>query len=341
MNMPTSNAFIANVDALLREPLKMPREATLAGNRVIGCLGPEIPVALILGSGALPLALRGGIAPTPLADRILESAFSPNARAVTEQWLLGQLDFLDGVVFSRADDSSQRLYYYLCELQRRGLCKGPRPLLFDIARIARSTSTAHTLESHRRLAAELGADSAEISRANERIARREAVLEEVRARAQANAPLPGGLAWKIRRAASLDWRESFDDDARRWLTAAPALVKPLRIVLAGSAPPDDALHVAIEAAGGSVVAEFTEVSPVLAMRQDAGWALTRARDAGADAVIFWLIEEDEALPWEISRQMGRLREKSVPALMLSRQPWSVDDTARAQVKEFISEKVLP
>src|SRR5690349_16233498 len=155
MPMSTSNTFLAHVDALLREPLRMARDATLSGNRVIGCLGPEIPLAPILGSGALPLALRGADTPTPQAHRILDSAFSPNARAVTEQWLAGQLDFLDGVVFSRADDSSQRLYYYLCELQRRGLCGGPRPMLYDIARIARPTSTAHTLESRRRLEAEL------------------------------------------------------------------------------------------------------------------------------------------------------------------------------------------
>ena len=41
-------------------------------------------------------------------------------RSIAEQWLTGELDFLDAVVFPRSDDSAQRLYYYLCELQRRG-----------------------------------------------------------------------------------------------------------------------------------------------------------------------------------------------------------------------------
>jgi hypothetical protein len=357
-NMVPSTGFIPHVESLSGDPLRTARQIAGAGNRVVGHVGDDVPPALILASGALPLSLRsGGLASTPQADRILESAFSPMAREVTERWLSGELDFLHSVVFSRADDSSQRLYYYLCELQRRGQCSGPRPLLYDIARIARPTSVGHTRDSTRKLAAELAVDAAKLAPAMERVARRETILDDLRAHRRQDAPLPGSLGWRVQRAAAFDWRESFDDAARDWLRGPPTLSSPRRLILVGNAPTDASLHLAVEAAGGSVVADFTDPSrlpagaitldaladavhaqrsPVLAMRDDASWTMARAREARAEAVIFWLIEEDEALPWEIARQMNRLRAEGVPALLLARQPWSVDDHARAQVREFVS-----
>jgi hypothetical protein len=81
------------------------------------------------------------------ADRFVESSFTPELRLIVEKWLDGSLDHLDAVIFSRGDDSGQRVYYYLCELQRRGLCRGPRALLFDVATLARTASIEHTLDS--------------------------------------------------------------------------------------------------------------------------------------------------------------------------------------------------
>ena len=64
--------------------------------------------------------------------------FAPWARAILEGWAAGDYDGLGQVVFSRADDSTQRLYYYLCELQRRGLVGGPEALILDIAKVPRA-----------------------------------------------------------------------------------------------------------------------------------------------------------------------------------------------------------
>ena len=123
---------------------------------------------------------------------------------------------------------------------------------------------------------------------------------------------------------------------------------------------DDTLHRGIEGAGGSVVLELTSTlpghapggvsnsldsladhfqtqrSPVLAMRDDPEWVVRCAREANAHAVVFWLIEEDEAMPWEISRQMRLLREKGMPTLLLTRQHWIADESARKQVGDFIA-----
>lgn len=359
MNSQSANPM-DHVSALIGDPLSAARDAARAGSRVIGYYGNDIPVALILAAGALPVRLRAAPrSQTPRADLYLESAHSPELRALVEQWLAGELEFIETVIFPRSDDSAQRVYYYLCELQRRGACAGPRPLLYDVAGIGRPVSVDYTRESTRRLARDLGANQDQLPQALRRVADREKLASDIRARCAANPPLPGSLAWAVARAGGSDWRVTFDDLARRWLGAAISLPGARRIVLAGDLLPDASLHEAIESAGGSVVLELTESAadehpaspplldaladqfharrtPVRAMREDAHWAVSNARSGRADAVIFWLAEEDESLPWEIARQMRNLATAGIPALALTRQPWKPDHTALQRVSEFVA-----
>jgi hypothetical protein len=352
--------YLGYVDGLLADPLRIARAGADAGSKIVGYFGDEIPVSLIAASGALPVRVRGQAGrPTPRADGFMESAFSPSLRAIAEQWLEGDLNFLSAMVFPRSDDSAQRLYYYFCELQRRGRCAGPRPVLYDIAKIARPASIAHSRDSTRRLAEELGMDASLLAASRRRVAQREALLATLRSRRHEATPLAGALAWRVHQAAEYDWREDFDDATRQWLLTAPTLRSPLRVALAGDATPDDSLHRAIEAAGGSIVLELTESlpgiesadapeldaiadhfqsrrGPVLAMRDDPSWVARCAATVHADAVLFWLIEEDEALPWEVSRQMRALREQGIPTLLLTRQHWVADERARQQVNEFMT-----
>jgi hypothetical protein len=359
MSTPVTDT-VQHLHTLIADPLHVARTAARGGARVIGYLGSDVPVALIAASGALPLRLRGVAgADTTHADRYLESAYSPESRAVAEQWLRGELDFIDAVVFPRTDDSAQRLYYYLCELQRRGLCAGPRPLLFDVANLARPMSAAYTRESTHRLAQELGTSGSALGPALSRLARREMVAEQVREHRAACAPLAGSLAWAWERVSACDWREEFDALTLRWLAGSPRLSASRRLLLAGDPSPDGAVHRAIEAAGGSVVMDLTEClpdtppaptanidsvadhvglrrNPVLAMRENPDWVVACARGARADAVLFWLIEEDESMPWEIARQMRLLDAAGIPALLLSRQPWQAGEAPLSRVQEFVA-----
>ncbi|HEY6123418.1 MAG TPA: 2-hydroxyacyl-CoA dehydratase family protein, partial [Steroidobacteraceae bacterium] len=258
MNAQVPN-YLDHVQCLLVEPLLAARAAARTGTRVVGYIGNDVPVALILAANALPVRLRCDARPsTARADQFLESAFAPEMRSIFEQWLAGELAFVDSVVFPRTDDSAQRLYYYLCELQRRGLCGGPRPLLYEVADIARASSSGYTRESTHRLAQALGTREDLLPSAAQRIAQREALLAEIRARRAAKSPLAGSLGWRVDHANSCDWREEFDTATHHWLKEAPALSGPRRILLAGDPPPDDSLHRVIEDAGGTVVLELTE-----------------------------------------------------------------------------------
>ena len=364
MNAQHSN-YLDTIQALLVDPLQAARAAARGGARVIGYIGNDVPVALIAAANALPVRLRGDArSSTARADQFLESAHAPEMRGIAQQWLAGELDFIDAVVFPRTDDSAQRVYYYLCELQRRHLCGGPRPLLYDVADIGRPSSTGYTRESTRRLARELGTREDQLVAAAQRISQRELLLHEIRSRRAAGQPLAGSLGFRVDRASTSDWRDEFDGAARRWLAETPGLSETRRILLAGDAPPDESLHRAVESAGGTVVLELTESvpgeispqpeidaiadhfharrNPVREMRVNGEWVASRARHARVDAVLFWLIEEDESLPWEIARQMRSLEQARIPALLLSRQPWHVPERSLNQVREFVAAvKVKP
>jgi hypothetical protein len=319
--------------------------------RVIGYVGAESPVELIIAADALPLRLRGLVdGATPHADEYLERSFVPQSRSIAEQWLTGALDFLEAVVFPRSDDSAQRLYYYMCELRRRKRCGGPEPLLYDIAAIERSTSREYTIEATRRLASSLRVQESKLADAIQRVARREALIQRATA-----ADHLGSAAFRLARASSCDWHESFD--AALAAHVVPPAAQRKRLILAGSSPPDDRLHLAVEAGGGTIARTLTEatppaigaatnvwesiaeryrhtLSPALSMRLSSQWLVDQARETHASGAILWLIEEDEALPWEVAAQVRALESARIPVLNLTRQAWRASPVTLDAVREF-------
>jgi hypothetical protein len=280
----------ALVDAVLGEPLAGARAHRASGGRVIGMVGADIPVEVVLASAAMPLQLPVlADHPTPLADRYLEPGFSPAARSIAQQWLSGAFDFLQAVVFSRSDDSAQRLYYYLCELQRRGGTAGPRPMLFDVAKIRRQTSRRHTEDSTVRLANELGCDFTAIPDAIERRNRRRRLLEALALLRESQAAPSGPEVEQLSRAMDLAFGLEFDTAFAAWLERPRAVHTGARLILAGSVPPDERLHSAVEAAQGRIVDEVGDHSlarfgaPIVGAAAD---ATARAGAGAADATHF-------------------------------------------------------
>jgi hypothetical protein len=170
--------------------------------------------------------------------------------------------------------------------------------------------------------------------------------------------LPGSTAFNILRAAELDWSELFDQALSAWLTNPPLAQSTPRVLLAGSVPPDDRLHRAVESANGTIVAELVEtqhvsrigkdgdivgalalrhhdgVSPAQQMLRSPTWILDQARATHAQGVIIWLIEEDEALPWELAAQTRELHAAKLPVLALTRQQWRAD-AALESITHFV------
>jgi|HigsolmetaAR201D_1030396.scaffolds.fasta_scaffold00059_25 hypothetical protein len=329
-------SFTTTIDQALAAPL-----AIAAERPAVGYIGADVPVELILAAGKQPIRLRGskGLA-TPRADRFVEASFSLETRRIAEQWLAGELDALEAVVFSRSDDSAQRLYYYICELQRIQACRGPKPLLFDVATLPRATSLAHTIDSTRRLAAELGTVADRLPQAIEQAACRRALLARLQ-RERLEGRLLGSLAQRIVRALELRWDAALDEAALRWLDTLEATSARRRLVLVGSEPLDEALHVAVEAAGATIVAEINEASDIEATpsASDDPFAklaayyserTRRARDRlrradalgehvqtlRADGAILWLLSTDTGIAWAAPRIEQALRTAGCAVLEL-------------------------
>lgn len=337
------------VARLLQDPLCVAREAAQAGQRVVGYVGPDVPVEIILASGAVPVRLAADPDPrTPNADRFVERAFTPVIRSIAEQWASGRLDFLDRLVLPRSDDSAQRLYYYLCELQRRQPRNAPAPVIYDTSATERPGSATHAIAGTLKLARELGATESELPRAIDEVKEHNAALREISARQRSTRPLRGSVAVGLARALHFCWNAQFRQDVRTHLAHLPVASGSKRILLVGNAGPDDRLHRAIENGGATVVGELTDANwfaervseealvnslEALGHRAHeratlAQWLarpeetlLHVARSVRADAAVIWLIEEESALGWVLPHQLASLRRASFPTLALTRQSW--------------------
>jgi hypothetical protein len=282
-------------------------------------VGPNLPQDLLRASGrhagALPFDPN---APTPRADAWLESKFAPWARSILQAWSDGGYDHLEQVVFSRADDSAQRLYYYICELQRRGLVAGPEPLILDIAKIPRQSSVERTVFAVRTLGTRLGVDAELLSRG---------IAECNRLRVADRAD-PEGRVCLLAGTPPPDLRlhEAVSDTG--FTPLGPTLVETwneLGETVAGDCDPFAAVGRQLHALPSGPRA-FT----------DAGAALSAAVSAAsAAAVVLWQIEEDEAQAWHLPAQRAALARSGVPALVLTRRDWLARDGAGEDIRRFL------
>jgi 2-hydroxyglutaryl-CoA dehydratase, D-component len=355
-------------DAALRDPLAAARAHAQRGGRVIGYVGSEIPVELIIAANAFPLRLpsfaNGSVG---AADDYLESSFMPEVRSICEQYLQGVFDFAHAIIFPRSNDSAQRLYYYLSELRRQGIARGPEPLIFDLAKIPRDTSRAHSRSSVERLASQIGAGAEALPHAiAQRNRRRELSAAASAARLDAASGCRGSVMDRIFRAADFCDAEVLDARFAAWLPHAPD-GQPhspnglLRLLLSGSAPPDERLHLAVEAAGGNVVAELGDhpsrnvAAPMIpvngsfaaiadhyqesilgsrAFVNRAAAIISLAKSGGAVGVINWLLEEEDALTWDLPAQTAALAAAGIAFLALNRRRWEASDGALEEIGQF-------
>jgi hypothetical protein len=283
-------------------------------------VGPNMPIDLLRASGrhagSLPFDPDR---PTPTADGWMESKFAPWARSILEGWAAGDYDHLGQVVFSRAEDSVQRLYYYLCELQRRGLVAGPQALILDIAKIPRESSLDRTTDCLRSLADELGVDGATLVPAIE----------------QCNRERDNFAPAQAERACLLCGTPQPDE---RLYSA---------IEQAGFAPVGQTLPQTWAALGPRV--ELAEGDPIAALGRQVHFSPDTPRafvDAGAQlraeiaacapqAVVLWQIEEDESQAWHLPAQRAALAASGLPSLVMTRRDWLARDGAAEEIAAFL------
>ena len=56
---------------------------------------------------------------------------------------------------------------------------------------------------------------------------------------------------------------------------------------------------------------------------------------GAEAVVLWQIEEDEAQAWHLPSQRAALAREGLPALVMTRRDWLARDGAADEIAGFL------
>jgi hypothetical protein len=339
------------LSAVLGDPL-----GAASAGRALGYVGLDIPPDLLLAretaSCHLPLRIPRD---TSRTSGWLESSFPPWAHSILESWWQGEFHCIDQVIFSRGDDACHRLYYYICELQRQGRIAGPQPLVFDVARIPRDSSRHYTANALRELASRLGIDAAAMRRGVLKANEWRQLFAEIRRQRR-------GLGSFYERLV----RASLYTDPGRLLQGwQPDDPEPSRgrIILGGSSPPDDRIHLTVERAGWTVVEELYDRGlrrlgvEVDATAQDlpqavaerwlehhltprdffdpAAALLEAVQRTRAVAAIVWCTREDEALAWQVAAQRTALERSGIPALVLVARSWAFDDGADEEIKSFL------
>lgn len=292
-------------------------------NSLIASVGADVPVELLAATGRYAGPLGWNIdRDFPRASQWLESKYAPWAFSILEDWAAGAFDHLDAVVFSRADDNAQRLYYYLCELRRRGLVAGPEPLILDIARIARSSSEERCIAALLALAKRLGVDDAALEQA--------IVAANVRRRSAAVPPPSSAPTCLLAGSAPPDRRVHAMIEAAGWQPAGEVLGEIWARL--GDAV-DEATGDPFAALGRRLHGErfgsrgFYDRNEAL---------LAQVRDCGAGAVVLWYIEEDEAEVWHLPTRRRALEAAGIPALVLTRADWRARDGIDARIATFLN-----
>ena len=285
---------------------------------MIASVGPCLPLAVLRATGCyagpLPIDLGKQVG---RADAWLESKFAPWARLALQGWADGDYDHLDRVIFSRADDTAQRLYYYVCELQRRGFIAGPQAVIFDIALVDRPSSLARTGSKVRELAALLAVDEAAIAAALPGPDPLPAAASDGPLCIIAGSPLPDHRLHEA--AAAAGFRAEGQTLTDFW-TFEPA-IEP------GQADPLEAIARSLHL-GATGPRSFAE----------RGAALARSlAHSGARAAVLWRIEEDEAQTWHLPAELRALADSGMPHLVLTRRDWLAGDGAADEITAFLRE----
>jgi len=358
------------IDRAYERRLDIARSIKAQGGKVVGHVSTAVPVEVIMAAGMHPVMITGDCdAPTPLADEWMESMFDPMARAIFQSALAGELEFRDALIIPRTADSFMRLYLYLREIERQGICtRLPQIVSYDLLQSNGEHAARHNLaqlETLRALLASIGGridDDAlrgAIAVSNEnRLALRELVAKRRQRKISAERSLKAITTRYL-----MPMREHTDLIRQASTELVNADTAGPCIVVAGNAQDNPALHALLDESGFHVVGDYhwlgdsvcehdidaTVGSPLQAIsRFYHRYSLSSRRfphtpdelvryatECGAQGVVFYLFETEEALTWDSPNQVSALSKVGIPSLVFENQPYVIDaSAARPRLAEF-------
>lgn len=328
------------------------------GGKVVGYVSNTIPLELIHAAGLFPLHLSGTPGEdTPLADEFLEPAFDPWSRSLFEKLIRGDYRFLDAIILPRTHDALQRLYYYLCEIERKHPQYSLPPVfLVNLLHTPRASTTAYNRARFAQFAEFLQSlgnrfDDAALENSIDTYNRLRSSLSYFnRLRASADRPVSGFLAQQVYAAVqSLPAEESLS-----LLSQVETLAEPTPdarpIVLAGSCLDHPQLHQLLDREKLCVVGDYHSLgnhflgpTPVPApeltalaehyqyhtlsgrsFEQKETSLVDFARQQNAQAIVFHYLLKEEALSWHYPRQQRAAEAAGLQTALLIDQPYQPD-----------------
>ena len=350
-----SAGAIEELRAGFEEPFwALGRDASL-DRRTVVVSWPSVPIELFRSAGFAPVFARGGSAPTPAADRVLEPDLFPNRlRQLVEAALTGRLQDAAAVVLPRASDPDYKCFLYLKELARLGIAAALPPLLlFDLLRSddphARAYNAGRARDLHARLVAlaprprrpaELVDVVASVNRARAAARRLDALRSYPPRIGGGDAFSLLGAFWQLEPERYVVLASAALDAIGRQPLEAP------RVLTAGAPVDGSTLHAAIEAEGAVVVAELSpfgrcgtsvdvelSTDPFTALashyaresidaRQPVDVLLRKLADElrPVDAVVVSLPPDDASFGWDYPRIRELLARRAIPHTVLGGDP---------------------
>ena len=339
-------------------------------------LGSDVPEELFIAAGYLPVRICGDphADNEHSADRYIERAFDPLLRSRFRRIVDGSYSYLDRLIITSSSDALVRIYYYLREL-RRVEPKLPIPELyfFDFLHTRFRSSALYNrerlLELKKAIEKWRGCPLAdeEIKRAVAICNENRRLLREVAALRRKN-QVSGVEALKIIGASMFMPREEHSFLLREFLKEVqgrPAL-SGVPLFITGSIQDHPYFYELVESCGAVIISEdhdWGERHFEGEIDSEANWLdaiidryhlrtpsvnqstvservdalLKLILDCGAEGVIFYILEMDDAPSWDFPEQRRALEKMGIPVLLLERQPYRLENLPelRRQVEAFI------
>jgi benzoyl-CoA reductase/2-hydroxyglutaryl-CoA dehydratase subunit BcrC/BadD/HgdB len=334
------------------------------GRPVIGYVGADVPVELLTAGGFRPLRLAGDPdGDRSAGDTYLGRGVDPVARSVLTRLLEGAYGPLDALVVSRDCEASLRLFYAVRELRRIEPGLGLPPVhLVDVLHLPHRTTTRYVLAKVRELRAQVGrwagrpVDDDALADAVAAHDRLRGLLTALAERRRGDpARLTGGRALAVVAATTAMPVGEACALVESVIAEPGPAASGTRVFLTGSSHDSPHVYAALEGTGLLVVGEdhdwgdLLSLGPVgeptelaLAERyQHAGPAAPRssvraraahtaaaARACGAELLVSYVREHDDAPPWDFPAQRAAT---GLPAVLIDRQPYGSVDLDRLPV----------
>lgn len=342
-SMTSSSAF-ANLRRAYENPFAAAEAARARGVRLVGYIGPTVPLEIVLAAGLFPMAITGDEFDARASNDLMEEFFDPDCRFAFDGLLNERFGDLALMVVPRTSDQYNKLYLYLREAVRIGRGNAvPALWLYDLLHTRTKRSRDYGLARTAAFAQRMGEvagrpiNEGDLSRAIRATnAARKLMHQLQRARAQGVDGVEALMALSAFRFMGADEYVAAMTEYCSTVDGAAAALP--RIVIKGFPLNHTRLHAMVAEAGGVVVGEddpwgARAAGPLIAEDGDPLTAIfehyfmhapgprvdpPEERDRWfveqapkADGVIFYVPPHDDLSGWDLPRQRSFLDRSGV------------------------------